>query len=219
MALLGAALRIEGKPVKAETNNLREILTPERRYVIPTIQRDYEWTRENQWELLFSDLDATAQRLGEARALADAAGRSVALAEKGVAPHFLGAIVCDQLPSSLSGMDLRAVIDGQQRLTTLQLLLRGVLDVLLEAEHPRASAVRKLMTNPDDVISHTHERHKLWPRRRDRELWPTAMDDTLIPSARGVHARRDGGWRLSAPSASLRRAWRWQPSAGRAVIR
>lgn len=73
------------------------------------------------------------------------------------------------------GLGLRAVIDGQQRLTTLQLLVRGVLDVLQEQESPRARQVRRLLQNPSDVVNEAHEKHKLWPRRRDRLIWPAAM--------------------------------------------
>lgn len=77
------------------------------------------------------------------------------------------------------GLDLRAVIDGQQRLTTLQLLVRGVLDVLTEQESPRVRQVRRLLENPPDVVHRSHEKHKLWPRRKDRLVWPEAMDDSL----------------------------------------
>lgn len=137
--------------MQANTFELKQILNPERRYVIPTFQRDYEWTRDGQWRLLFEDLEATAQRLGAAREQARATGSSVANAEKTVSPHFLGAIVCDQLPSSTGGLDLRAVIDGQQRLTTLQLLIRGVLDLLVERSSSRIPQVRRLLENPSDV--------------------------------------------------------------------
>ena len=40
----------------AKTYPLQDILKPERRYIIPTFQRDYEWTLEGQWRLLFEDL-------------------------------------------------------------------------------------------------------------------------------------------------------------------
>ena len=73
----------------------------------------------------------------DARRTAAAAGKPIAKAEKAVAPHFLGAIVLDLLPSSAGSLDMRAVIDGQQRLTTVQLLVRGILDVLLELESTR----------------------------------------------------------------------------------
>jgi uncharacterized protein with ParB-like and HNH nuclease domain len=81
--------------VQANTYELKQILTPERRYIIPTFQRDYEWTEEGQWRLLFEDLDSAAERLGRARAHAKATGSSLARAEKAVSPHFLGAIVCE----------------------------------------------------------------------------------------------------------------------------
>ena len=157
---------------------LRQILTLERRYVIPTFQRDYEWTKDGQWELLFDDLDALAQRLGGTRRLAAQQGRSAAEADRDVSPHFLGAVVLDQMPSPAGGIDMRAVIDGQQRITTLQLLIRGLLDVLLEHESPRRNMVRRLLRNPDDDdIASPDELHKLWPRKRDREAWREVMQD------------------------------------------
>ena len=165
--------------MQADTKELKQILTAEGRFVIPTFQRDYEWTQEGQWQLLFEDLDAVAGRLGAARAQAEATGSSKTKAEKEVAPHFLGAVVCDQLPSPAGGLSLSAVIDGQQRLTTLQLLVRGVLDVLQESGSPRGRQVKRLLQNPEDVVDEPHERYKLWPRRKDREVWPVAMADAV----------------------------------------
>ncbi|QDR77346.1 DUF262 domain-containing protein [Corynebacterium sanguinis] len=165
--------------MEADTKPLKRIMSVEGRYVIPTFQRDYEWTKDGQWELLFEDLDSLAGRLGSARAEAEATGSSRARAEESVAPHFLGAVVCDQLPSPTGGLTLSAVIDGQQRLTTLQLLLRGVLDVLQETGSSRLRQVKRLLENPEDVIDHDHERYKLWPRRKDRDVWPVAMSDTV----------------------------------------
>lgn len=51
----------------ATTYPLQDILKPERRYTIPTFQRDYEWTLDDQWKLLFEVLEATADRLLEVR--------------------------------------------------------------------------------------------------------------------------------------------------------
>jgi hypothetical protein len=171
----------------ANTYPLRNILSQERRYLVPTFQRDYEWTQNGQWELLFDDLEAVADRLAQARALAGDSADQLAKAEKGVAPHFLGAIVLDQLPSSAGGIDLRSVIDGQQRLTTLQLLLRGILDVLLESGSGRAVQVRRLLENPADVVQEPEERHKLWPRRHDRLTWKLVMADDPSPQAPESH--------------------------------
>lgn len=170
--------------MNADTFELRTILSLERRYIIPTFQRDYEWTEKGQWELLFDDLEAVAERLEDERNKAQLLGTPISKAEKKVAPHFLGAVVLDDLPTSAGSLGARAVIDGQQRLTTIQLLVRAILDVLLAAQSSRASQVRRLIQNPPDVIGHPDDQHKLWPRRRDREVWRTAMSDS-VPVSRG----------------------------------
>lgn len=171
--------------MNADTYELKTILTLERRYVIPTFQRDYEWTESDQWALLFEDLEAVADRLEDARKYAELREEPASTADKRVAPHFLGAIVLDLLPSSAGSLDLRSVIDGQQRLTTIQLLVRGILDVLGEIGSPREKQVRRLIQNPSDVVHNDDERHKLWPRRRDRDVWRLAMADGA--SADGDH--------------------------------
>ena len=168
--------------MKADTYELKTILTLERRYVVPTFQRDYEWTKDGQWELLFDDLVSVAEKLGAKRREFGDAGRPIVKADQQVAPHFLGAIVLDLLPTSAGSLDARSVIDGQQRLTTIQLLVRAVLDVLMEERSPRARQVRRLVQNPSDVTSNPDDQYKLWPRRRDRAVWRDAMGDEQPPA-------------------------------------
>ncbi|SNS38650.1 Protein of unknown function [Geodermatophilus pulveris] len=162
----------------AKTYPLQDILKPERRYIIPTFQRDYEWTLDGQWRLLFEDLETTAERLLDVRTGGEE-GSKLKAKEQTVSPHFLGAIVCASLPFATGGVALRSVIDGQQRLTTVQLLVRGLLDVLVETNSDRIKSVRRMLFNPDDVIESPEEIYKLWPRRKDRELWPVALGDAL----------------------------------------
>ena len=175
--MLGPQQRAGGT-VDAKTYPLQEILKPERRYIIPTFQRDYEWTLEGQWRLLFEDREATADRLIDLRA-AVGEGAALTFKEQNVSPHFLGAIVCAGLPFPSGGVALRSVIDGQQRLTTIQLLVRGLLDVLAETGSDRTKSVRRMLRNPADVVEKPEEVYKLWPRRKDREVWPVAMDDEV----------------------------------------
>ncbi|GHH79144.1 DUF262 domain-containing protein [Promicromonospora soli] len=163
----------------AKTYPLQDILKPERRYIIPTFQRDYEWTLDGQWKLLFEDLESTADKLLEVRSDEDEKAVGLKNKEQGVTPHFLGAVVCASLPFATGGIALRSVIDGQQRLTTIQLLVRGLLDVLQDVGSDRRKSVRRMLFNPDDVVDSPEEVHKLWPRRRDREVWPAAMADTV----------------------------------------
>lgn len=175
-----------GRHVDAKTYPLQDILKPERRYIIPTFQRDYEWTLDGQWRLLFDDLASTADRLLDVRTTVDA-GTKLKAKEQAVSPHFLGAIVCASLPFATGGVALRSVIDGQQRLTTVQLLIRGLLDVLVENESERTKSVRRMLFNPEDVVESPDEMHKLWPRRKDRDVWPVAMADKVPKYGDGDH--------------------------------
>src|SRR5438105_9420831 len=80
------------------------------RLVVPLFQRPYVWNQESQWEPLWNDLVRVADRH-----LAGSQGANY--------PHFLGAVVLQQVPNQTGLMPERTIIDGQQRLTTLQLLL------------------------------------------------------------------------------------------------
>lgn len=176
--------------MEAKTWALGEILKPERRYIVPTFQRSYEWTEDRQWKLLFEDLVATADRLYHKRQFARLTGSQPD--EATVSPHFLGAIVCDSLPFPAGGVALRSVIDGQQRLTTLQLLLRGLLDVVLEADEAsdlkgKAKSLAKMIGNDEDSGAAPEDVYKLWPRRDDRLLWPAVMADQVPAHGKSDH--------------------------------
>ncbi|TFD60919.1 DUF262 domain-containing protein [Cryobacterium suzukii] len=166
--------------MQANTYPLSQILLPDRRYLIPTFQRDYEWSRDGQWELLFEDLAATADRLIDVRT-SGATDSALLARETTVSPHFLGAIVVASVLSPAGGITLRSVIDGQQRLTTAQLLVRGVLDVLTAEGSLKQHQLREMLFNKEYLVVAKEEKFKLWPRRNDRLVWPIAIDDA-IPS-------------------------------------
>lgn len=170
--------------MQANTYPLSQILLPDRRYLIPTFQRDYEWTREGQWELLFEDLAATADRLLEVRSSGET-GAALLAKEAAVSPHFLGAVVVATVLSPTGGITLRSVIDGQQRLTTTQLLVRGVLDVLTVEDSLKQHQLRDMLFNKAYLIASPEESYKLWPRRSDRMVWPRAIDDAVPDESTG----------------------------------
>ena len=93
---------------KTENNTFRKLIGNGLSYRIPRFQRDYSWTDE-EWEDLWQDLLAT---LG-----CHSGGSS-----RGEVAHYMGYLV-------LQSADDRSfdVIDGQQRLTTLSLLVLAVL--------------------------------------------------------------------------------------------
>ncbi len=78
-----------------KTVNSNDILGNGKRYFVPIYQRDYSWKQEN-WEDLWADI------------LSVAASDSV---------HYMGAIVLQSKANKQF-----AVIDGQQRLTTITLI-------------------------------------------------------------------------------------------------
>ena len=97
------------------------------RLVVPLFQRPYVWNEENQWEPLWNDVARVAER------------KLVKPSDKH-APHFLGAVVLQQVPNPVGLMQQRTIIDDQQRLTTLQLLLDA-----LHAELVAANATQPLL--------------------------------------------------------------------------
>jgi uncharacterized protein with ParB-like and HNH nuclease domain len=89
------------------------IFKKDQQLLVPLFQRPYTWNRKEQWEPLWSDVTRVAQRILDGK-------------ENSARPHFLGAIVLQQLPNKSGDLELRTVIDGQQRLTTLQILLDSI---------------------------------------------------------------------------------------------
>ena len=105
-------------------------------YRIPVFQRPYAWTKERQWQPLWDDARRITEKL------------LVAGPEENIPPHFMGAIVL-QLQSAISGEVVkRIVVDGQQRLTTLQLLLRAAEESFQNLDDTqRAERISKLTLN------------------------------------------------------------------------
>ena len=163
--------------MKADTLTLQGIFHGDRRFAVPVYQRPYVWNLENQWQLLWDDIEATARRLAQERVAGHAKHEVEAVADQAASPHFLGAIVVEDLPVRTGAVTTRLVVDGQQRLTTLQLLLRGVLDALDEAAVPRPlrAQIRKAIENDREVVEPS-ESLKLRPRQAERDSFAAAMD-------------------------------------------
>ena len=105
--------------MKSETITIQNIFQDRRQYCVPFYQRAYVWTLRDQWEQLWDDIrDKAEVRCNKGK----------------VTPHFLGAVVLDPQPrEGLTGVDVLHIIDGQQRLTTLQFVLGSVLLTLRRA--------------------------------------------------------------------------------------
>jgi len=126
------------------------------RLVVPLFQRPYVWNEENQWEPLWNDVVRVTDRL-----LGQPHGKHY--------PHFLGAVVLQQVQNPVGTMQERTIIDGQQRLTTLQLLF-DALHAELMAVDATAPALRlePLVVNAEPFCKQPEDRFKVWPTNRDR---------------------------------------------------
>lgn len=139
------------------------VFMPPQRLVVPLFQRPYVWNEESQWEPLWNDVRRVAQRL-----LKDPHGRHQ--------PHFLGAVVIQQLQNQTGSMQERTIIDGQQRLTTLQVLLDALHGELaaVGADQP-AMRLEPLVMNPQAFWERPEDRFKVWPTNRDRSAFNAVM--------------------------------------------
>ena len=147
------------------------------RYTIPAFQRRYVWTQEDQWEPLWEDVRNTADDYVEKLDLSNGDGVK---AEQETVRHFLGAVVVQQVHTATRDVERREVIDGQQRLTTLQLLLDAV-QYVCEDNGIKGVAKRlsKLVINDENLVGNEDEIFKLWPTSNDREAFKHAMHNGL----------------------------------------
>ena len=131
--------------------------------VVPPFQRPYVWEKEEQWAPLWQDV----RRLAELRLRAGSA----------TIQHFLGAIVVQAQDSILGGLPASSIIDGQQRLTTLQLLMDATA-VALEAigQDSLAAQLDRLTHNEEIYVSGQDTRLKLRHGNRDREAFDEVME-------------------------------------------
>ncbi|MGJ5136316.1 DUF262 domain-containing protein [Bradyrhizobium oligotrophicum] len=105
--------------MKSDTFTVQQVFQVSRQYRVPFYQRACVWNKEEQWQLLWDGI----------RERADAR-----MSDDGAAPpYFLGAIVLEpQKRTDSRGVETFHIIDGQQRLTTLQYLLVALRMVMRE---------------------------------------------------------------------------------------
>lgn len=98
--------------MKSYVTTIADMLEPSIQYVIPQFQREYAWQR-NQWLPLWDDIQNVAQNIANAPNA------------ESVPPHFMGPIVMQQRKDQSEDRDSYIIVDGQQRLTTIAIVLRA----------------------------------------------------------------------------------------------
>lgn len=132
-------------------------------FVIPLFQRGYVWREQEQWEPLWGDV----RRIAELR-ISDPHLN---------AQHFLGAVVLQAHPAGTSRMTTWNVIDGQQRLTTLQLLTDATSAIVAEAGRSElATQLEGLTHNPSGYVPAGESSLKVRHMNHDR----AAFDEVMV---------------------------------------
>lgn len=150
--------------MKSETWTIQQVFQDRKQYKVPFYQRAYVWTLEKQWPLLWADIkDKAEERLAKIQP----------------APHFLGAIVVElQEKAGMRGVDTLHIIDGQQRLTTLQYVLAGIRLATRELkinDYDSYLAAVLDNPNPNTMANAEVEVFKVWPTFSDQNAFVSAM--------------------------------------------
>lgn len=167
---------------KTENNTYRKLIGNGLTYRVPRFQRDYSWGEE-EWEDLWADLMGTLQGSDEPA-------------------HYMGYLV-------LQSKDQKTfdVIDGQQRLTTLTLLVLAVLKQLQrlidegqspDANRQRLEVLRRTYVGTLDPVSLATKSKLTLNRNND-----SYFQQYLVPLQRLPQRR------LRLSEQSLRKAFEW----------
>ena len=145
----------------ARKGNIFEILNGNKQFLIPVYQRYYSWDIE-QCRRLWNDI--------------------VDMQKRNKAGHFVGSIVNIAEQAMPTGVQKYMIIDGQQRMTTLTLLLLALRDYAIQ--HPEDTTINSrridnmLLKNEYEVGD---ERYKLLLTETDRDILIRLVESKPIP--------------------------------------
>jgi alkylated DNA nucleotide flippase Atl1 len=145
--------------VAARETTLQELLGGAKQYQVPLYQRTYSWGKDQLDKLWEDILQLTEDRVN----IPDLT-------------HFMGSLVLAQSPmNGPAGVQDWLVIDGQQRLTTLSLLLCALRDHRAQHDAGERERINELY-----LVNKWHkDRHtKLQPTQADRAAYLACVDGT-----------------------------------------
>lgn len=145
----------------ARKGNIYEILNGNKQFLIPVYQRYYSWDIE-QCKRLWNDI--------------------VEMQKKGKAGHFVGSIVNIAEQAMPTGVQKYMIIDGQQRMTTLSLLLLALRDYAINNPEDTTINARRI----DNMLLKNEyesgdERYKLLLTETDRDILMRLVEEKPIP--------------------------------------
>ena len=144
----------------ARKGNIYEILNGNKQFLIPVYQRYYSWDIE-QCKRLWNDI--------------------VEMQKKGKVGHFVGSIVNIAEQAMPTGVQKYMIIDGQQRMTTLSLLLLALRDYASKNPEDTTINARRI----DNMLLKNEyesgdERYKLLLTETDRDILMRLVEEKPI---------------------------------------
>ena len=144
----------------ARKGNIYEILNGNKQFLIPVYQRYYSWDIE-QCKRLWNDI--------------------VEMQKKGKVGHFVGSIVNIAEQAMPTGVQKYMIIDGQQRMTTLSLLLLALRDYAIKNPEDTTINARRI----DNMLLKNEyesgdERYKLLLTETDRDILMRLVEEKPI---------------------------------------
>ena len=180
------------------------------RYVVPDYQRKYVWKQTEQWEPLWDDVQRLVEQLLDQRGGGEDG-------DERIRPHFMGSIVLNPPADAPTQPPTLEIVDGQQRLLTLQLMLDAAQQELIERQPEAARQLAELVLNPH--VGRFDDRDyefKMWPADdEDRVAFRQAMRNELptdpygkelIVEAHSWFAEHVGKWLDEQPKTQEQRA-------------
>lgn len=148
--------------LQAGGTTLNKLLNTSRQFIVPIFQRNYSW-QKNQYEQLWFDI-LRASKFKEKQ------------------NHFIGSIVYIDMGTPAGRPQQLLLIDGQQRLTTISILLCAIKDYVqkfnLETKLINLAKIKnQFLYNSDEIYE---DRYKLLLNVQDKETYIKLIDNTIF---------------------------------------
>lgn len=148
--------------LQAGETTLNKLLNTSRQFIVPIFQRNYSW-QKSQYEQLWFDI-LRASKFKEKQ------------------NHFIGSIVYIDMGTPAGRPQQLLLIDGQQRLTTISILLCAIKDYVqkfnLETKLINLAKIKnQFLYNSDEI---DEDRYKLLLNVQDKETYIKLIDNTIF---------------------------------------
>jgi uncharacterized protein with ParB-like and HNH nuclease domain len=145
--------------MKTDKITIFNLFETQRRYLVPIFQRGYVWSKDEQWVHLWDDIADQAELVKSHRGTSKSTSRK----------HFLGAIVLSHVPTVIKQVPTSEIIDGQQRLLTLQAFLAALRDAVASLDDEYLKTQLGILTKNPGPFFANEEEYKVWPSNAYQE--------------------------------------------------